>query len=103
MILVEDPYFNEPGYESSRNTPSGKQQSNSYNANIRRATLEHAVLDTLKKPCAAFAEVIRYAALNAWHSASRVFADHWQNCEKTVLCMKRFLCEPYRAPHAGLY
>ena len=64
MILVEDPYFNEPGYESTRITPSGKKQSDAYNAHIRKATLEHAVLDILKKPCVAFAKVIRCVTLN---------------------------------------
>ena len=73
MVLVDDPYFNEPGYESSRSTASGKKASDAYNANIRKATLQHAVLDTLKKPCAAFAEVIRCVTLEsalAYHCAT---------------------------------
>lgn len=31
LILIPDPYFNEPGYERNRNTPQGSQCSNGYN------------------------------------------------------------------------
>ena len=31
LILVPDPYFNEPGYEQSINTDSGKKLSEEYN------------------------------------------------------------------------
>ena len=36
LIFVEDPYFNEPGYERDINTPIGKERSFSYNEKIRR-------------------------------------------------------------------
>lgn len=38
LILVEHPYFNEPGYESNMNTQHGMQQSTLYNENIKIAT-----------------------------------------------------------------
>lgn len=44
LILVNDPYFNEPGYASSQGTPSGTRQSEEYNANTRKQTLLHAIL-----------------------------------------------------------
>ena len=44
LILVNDPYFNEPGYQSSQGTPHGTRQSDQYNANIRKETLLHAIL-----------------------------------------------------------
>ena len=59
MILVEDPYHNEPGYEHSRATPQGASASARYNASIRHYTAQHAILDALQKPNAAFADVIR--------------------------------------------
>lgn len=31
LILVPDPYFNEPGYERSMNTATGKAASRDYN------------------------------------------------------------------------
>lgn len=44
LILVEDPYFNEPGFQPSMGTPSGTKNSIDYNKNIRHYTLKHAIL-----------------------------------------------------------
>jgi len=44
LILVNDPYFNEPGFASSQGTPNGTKKSDQYNANIRKQTLLYAVL-----------------------------------------------------------
>lgn len=35
LILIPKPYFNEPGYETSMNTDSGKRKSDAYNDNIQ--------------------------------------------------------------------
>lgn len=35
MVLVEDPYFNEPGYERSASTAAGKKAAADYNAAVR--------------------------------------------------------------------
>ena len=35
LILVPDPYFNEPGYEGSMHTPTGRAASKAYDRNIR--------------------------------------------------------------------
>mmetsp|Transcript_19513 Transcript_19513/g.39525 ORF Transcript_19513/g.39525 Transcript_19513/m.39525 type:complete len:309 (+) Transcript_19513:902-1828(+) len=43
LILVPDPYFNEPGWERERGTPRGKVNSDNYNAAIRRYTLDAAI------------------------------------------------------------
>lgn len=59
LILVEKPYFNEPGYESAIGTPKGEQQSAAYNEVIRAATIKWAMLDIIKSPPPAFAEVVR--------------------------------------------
>ncbi|XP_043273976.1 baculoviral IAP repeat-containing protein 6 isoform X1 [Venturia canescens] len=58
LILVPEPYFNEPGYERSRGTPAGAQSSQEYNANICQATVKWAMLDQIKNPCPCFKEVI---------------------------------------------
>lgn len=58
LILVNEPYFNEPGYERSRGTPSGMASSREYDANIRQATVKWAMLEILRKPPACFKEVI---------------------------------------------
>ena len=57
LILVSEPYFNEPGYERSRGTPAGTASSIEYDANIRQATVKWAMLEALKKPTLCFKEV----------------------------------------------
>ena len=37
LILVDQPYFNEPGYEASMHTDAGRASSRTYNLNIQRA------------------------------------------------------------------
>lgn len=57
LILVSEPYFNEPGYERSRGTPSGTASSREYDANIRQATAKWAMLEMLRNPPACFKQV----------------------------------------------
>jgi baculoviral IAP repeat-containing protein 6 len=57
LILVPEPYFNEPGYERSRGTHSGTVNSREYDANIRQATVKWAMLEPLKNPCPCFKQV----------------------------------------------
>lgn len=59
LILVSEPYFNEPGYERSRGTPSGTANSREYDANIRQATVKWAMLEQLKNPCPSLKEIIQ--------------------------------------------
>lgn len=57
LILVPEPYFNEPGFERSRGTPSGTHSSREYNSNIYIACVRWAMLDQIKNPCPNFKEV----------------------------------------------
>ena len=59
LIFVPEPYFNEPGYESSIGTDNGKAQSDSYNKNIEAQTIRWAMVDMLKNPPKGFEEVIK--------------------------------------------
>lgn len=59
LILVAEPYFNEPGYERSRGTPSGTANSREYDANIRQATVKWAMLEQLKNPCPSLKDIIQ--------------------------------------------
>lgn len=43
LILVPDPYFNEPGFGESHKTTRGQAESRKYSLNIRRYTLEYAM------------------------------------------------------------
>jgi len=58
LILVSEPYFNEPGYERSRGTPSGTASSREYDANIRQATTKWAMLEMLRNSSPCFRQVI---------------------------------------------
>ena len=59
LVLVSDPYFNEPGYQSTIGTTTGNAQSEAYNLNIKIQTINHAMLHHLQHPEPGFEEVIR--------------------------------------------
>lgn len=47
QILVDKPYFNEPGYQNQYGTSRGEKASKEYNQSIRLYTLQHAIYDFL--------------------------------------------------------
>jgi baculoviral IAP repeat-containing protein 6 len=47
QILIDEPYFNEPGYEKYIGTPTGNNSSKAYNENIYQYTIDHAMIDLL--------------------------------------------------------
>ncbi|KAH8830857.1 hypothetical protein DL96DRAFT_1594587 [Flagelloscypha sp. PMI_526] len=55
MILVPDPYVNEPGWASSGGSP----QALAYSANVRRMVVKVAMLEQLKNPPEPFGDIIR--------------------------------------------
>ncbi|VDK62166.1 unnamed protein product [Onchocerca ochengi] len=59
LILVAEPYFNEPGYERSRYTQAGQQASRDYDANIRQAVVKWAMLEMIRHPPPAFADIVK--------------------------------------------
>lgn len=78
QILIDEPYFNEPGYEKTIGTEQGKTMSKEYNYNIRQYTLDHTINDLLsnnKYP--EFKDIIKnyfkfqkhniIKTLNTWH------------------------------------
>ncbi|CAB9512022.1 (E3-independent) E2 ubiquitin-conjugating enzyme UBE2O [Seminavis robusta] len=48
ILGTSEPYFNEPGFQSSQGTARGKTESDKYNKKIRRYTFEVAILPFLK-------------------------------------------------------
>lgn len=48
LVLNTEPYFNEPGYEGSRGTPSGRTASEAYNVGIREGVAKHCVAAPLR-------------------------------------------------------
>jgi baculoviral IAP repeat-containing protein 6 len=59
LILVSEPYFNEPGYERSRGTPAGTASSIEHDANIRQATIKWAMLEMIRKASPCFKEIVQ--------------------------------------------
>jgi ubiquitin-protein ligase len=47
QILIDEPYFNEPGYEKYIGTPTGINNSKAYNDNLYQYTIDHAMIDLL--------------------------------------------------------
>lgn len=50
QILIEEPYFNEPGHERFIGSSQGKDANKSYNANIRYYTMCSTIRDLVKNP-----------------------------------------------------
>lgn len=55
LILCDQPFYNEPGYESRPD----EKESNRYSATVMEETVRWAMLDQLRSPPAYFAEAIR--------------------------------------------
>lgn len=49
QIMIDEPYFNEPGHEKSIGTQDGITRSKAYNDNIYQYTIDHAMIDLLEK------------------------------------------------------
>lgn len=66
LILIDEPYFNEPGYEKSIGTTHGTEKSKNYNHIIRKYTLDHTINDIIddlitgKSKYLEFKDIIRY-------------------------------------------
>eukprot|EP00755_Sulcionema_specki_P029313 Sspe_Gene.17798::Locus_6354_Transcript_8_10_Confidence_0.235_Length_3315::g.17798::m.17798 len=59
MILVPDPYFNEPGNEGHRHTEEGIKWSTDYNEGLRLATMRYAMTDNIRNPPEGCEEVVK--------------------------------------------
>jgi baculoviral IAP repeat-containing protein 6 len=80
LILVEIPYYNEPGVERQFGTPQGKKQervsSNGGLEYLRPSTIEWAMIDMIKNPPPGFEDVIRQHFLLKRHYILGV-VDAW--------------------------
>ncbi len=59
LILVEQPYFNEPGWEREMNTAQGKAKSAQYSQERMPHTIKLAMIDMITNPPAGYEEVVR--------------------------------------------
>ena len=58
LILVEQPYFNEPGYERTIGTPQGIKSNFEYNEPLRYHTIELAIVNQIKNGPPEYKEII---------------------------------------------
>lgn len=58
LVFVEEPYFNEPGYEVNKYTRAGGTQSKQYNRDVRSNTLHWAISKALSSPDPCLREVL---------------------------------------------
>ena len=58
FIFVENPYFNEPGYEANLGTRKGDNLNKKYNDDIRFYTLKYAINENLKNLPNGFKQII---------------------------------------------
>ncbi|XP_062509356.1 baculoviral IAP repeat-containing protein 6-like isoform X2 [Corticium candelabrum] len=59
LILVMEPYFNEPGYEREIGTKEGDIHNQEYSAEVRVNTIRHAIIGQLRNPSPGFEDAIR--------------------------------------------
>ena len=59
LILIDKPYFNEPGYEADMNTERGLSLSKTYNEKLMPSTIEWAMVDMIRNPPHGYEEIIK--------------------------------------------
>lgn len=59
LIFVDQPYFNEPGYEKMMNNEKGINASNEYNEHIQLHTMEWAIIDQINNPPHGYDTVVK--------------------------------------------
>lgn len=58
LILVEQPFFNEPGYEREMNTLQGKKRSDEYNEEKEPHTINLAMINMIRTPPKGYEEIV---------------------------------------------
>ncbi|KAL3085141.1 hypothetical protein niasHS_010210 [Heterodera schachtii] len=85
LIFVNDPYYNEPGYERYHSTQQGDLASRRYNATIQVATVRWAILEQLRRPPTEFESAVQ---LHFWLKRDEItaqikrWADEWRSQAK---------------------
>lgn len=60
LVMVPDPFFNEPGWERSRGTPQGDVASRNYNQNLYKSCIDWGMIDQMRNPPPYFRDVINF-------------------------------------------
>lgn len=59
IIMSEEVYFNEPGFEQEAGTPDGERRNEGYSNIVRYGNVKFAMLGQLKNPSKGFETVIK--------------------------------------------
>ena len=59
MIMSNEVYFNEPGYEREIGTPEGDAKNEAYKNIVKYGNIKFAMIDQIKNPPKGFEKVIR--------------------------------------------
>lgn len=96
LIFVDDPYFNEPGYQGMQGTLSGIKESKKYNEGLHPNTVYWAMYDQLVNPSPCFRDVIEK---HFWLKRNMIFEqiDRWNAEQKSAFLKnyKAFLADHY--------
>ena len=60
IIMSNEVYFNEPGYEHEAGTPEGERKNDGYSNIVRYCNVKYAIIDMIKNPPAGFEKIIKY-------------------------------------------
>ena len=87
FIFIENPYFNEPGYEKTINTQNGNNQNFKYNDERRYNNIKWAINDNIENPDPEFKNVILnhfkfkkneiIDTINTWYSVTNLSKDNF--------------------------
>ena len=100
LIFVEDPYFNEPGYQNSIGTERGNAASEVYSRDQRYKTVEIAMYNQIQNPPPVFKSVVEdHFRLRKAELVDQI--DKWAKLEKNA-GRKSKLADQYRALLEGL-
>ena len=59
IIMSEEIYFNEPGFEGEAGTPDGERKNEGYSNIIRYCSIKYAMLEQIRRPSKGFETVIK--------------------------------------------
>eukprot|EP01038_Epipyxis_sp_PR26KG_P008307 gene8307-11239_t len=96
LIFVEEPYFNEPGYEATRGNPYGNARSIVYNQNIQRHTLTCAYLDHFNNSSSERMRLKHYIIprlIENWNRMGKSCALRWMDGNPNAKAIERLISE----------
>jgi hypothetical protein len=98
LILVPDPFYNEPGFETGRGRPDMIKRSDTYNTNIRKNTLQYGISDFLTQAVKALQPQQPQQSLTDYPEYTSVVVKHFYERRDAI----REQVDEWLAADAGL-